>query len=78
MKKEGRKHETIYNHCYYRVLAYCFYTSSPAVLWMGSYHKWDDFTYMDKCARLFNCIRACVDAVARISKVRTMSVFMLP
>ena len=70
-RKKGRNHETIYNHCYYRVLAYRFYTSSPAVLWMGSCHKWDDFTYMDKCAWLFNCIGACIDAVARISEIRT-------
>ena len=40
---------------------------------MGSYHKRDDFTYMDKCARFFHCIRACIDAVARVSEIRTLS-----
>jgi len=42
---------------------------------MGSYHKWDDFTYMDKCAWLFHCISVCIYAVARISEVKTVSAF---
>jgi hypothetical protein len=28
---------------------------------------------MDKCARFFHCIRACSDAVARVSEIRTLS-----
>jgi hypothetical protein len=33
---------------------------------------------MDKCAWFFVYIRACVDAMARISEVSTTSAFMLP
>jgi hypothetical protein len=72
---QGRNHKTIYNNCNYRVLAYRFYTFSPPVLSMGSYHKQNDFTYMDKRAWLLYCFRACIDAVARITEIRTMSAF---
>ena len=76
-RKERTNHKTIYNHCCYRVLAYRVNTSSPPILWMGNYYKRDDFTSMDKCPWFCYCIRTCIDAVARISEIRTMSVLML-
>ena len=76
-RKERTNHETIYHHCCHCVLAYGFSTSSPPVLWMGNYYRRYDFTSMDKRPWFCYCIRTCIDAVARISELSTVSAFML-
>jgi hypothetical protein len=78
MKKEGMNHETIYTHCYYRVLAYWFYASYPVTFCLGIYHKWYDCPCLVKFAWLYDFFRACIDAMSGISEESTTSVFMLP
>jgi len=78
MKKEETNPETIYNHCYYSVLAYCFYASSPGTFCMEICHKWYYCPCLVKFAWLYDFFSACIDAMAGISEVSTTSAFMFP